>query len=295
MNAVLAESMPPSAPSIAKATATRGWQAELELGFTSGTVGGAARTTLSHRRHLGPLRVQRPFYPDGPVCNVYIVHPPGGIVGGDRLDLRVKAHPGAHALLTTPAAGKFYRSAGPVARQRVEIRACDAAVEWLPQETIYYPGAVVRQQTVIRLDGQSRFIGWDVGCYGLTSRGERFDTGHITQDFELWRDDRPLLLDRLRLAGDGAAFASAWGLAGHPVLGTFVACPGTAADVDAAREASAALADVTIGLSLVDGVLVGRVLALQADAAMRAWLEIWRVLRPRLLQRDAVLPRIWAT
>lgn len=295
MNVSIADPSMNAAAPTARPHAAPGWHAELALGFTSETVDGAARTTLSHRRHLGPLRVQRPFYPDGPVCNVYIVHPPGGIVGGDRLDLRVKAHPGAHALLTTPAAGKFYRSAGPDARQRVEIRACDATIEWLPQETIYYPGAAVRQQTVIRLDGQSRFIGWDLGCYGLASRGERFDSGQIRQDFELWRDDRPLLLDHLRLAGDGAAFSSAWGLAGHPVLGTFVACPATAADVDAAREAATGLADVTVGLSLVDGVIVGRVLAMQADAAMRAWLAIWRVLRPRLMQRDAVLPRIWAT
>ena len=291
MNAPLPIAIPASQPVLNP----RGWQAELELGF----VASATRTTLARRHHLGPLRVQRPFYPDGPVCNVYVVHPPGGVVGGDRLDLRFNAGPGAHALLTTPAAGKFYRSAGALAQQKVDIRLDGAALEWLPQETIYYPGAVVRQQTVIRLDATSRYIGWDLGAYGLASRGERFDSGQLHQSLEVWRHERPLLLDHLRLAGGSSAFASPWGFAGHPVLGTFVACPATAVDVEAARQAIADSAaggeDVTIGISLVDGVLVGRLLARQTDAAMRTLMNLWRTLRPRLMQRDAVLPRIWAT
>ncbi len=272
--------------------ANRGWQAELELGF----VGGAARTTLAHRRHLGPLRVQRPFYPDGPVCNVYIVHPPGGVVGGDRLDLRFNASAGAQVLLTTPAAGKFYRSAGAEARQRIEMRISEASsLEWLPQETIHYPGALVRQQTIVKLDAGSRFIGWDLAAYGLATRNEPFDSGRIAQGFELWRGERPLLLDHLQLRGGSAAFAGRWGLDGATALGTFVACPATADDVSAARAAVESISEVTVGLSLVDGVLVGRVLARQTDAAMRTLLALWRTLRPRLMQRDAVLPRIWAT
>jgi urease accessory protein len=275
---------------IADATAP-GWQAELELGFEPAD----GRTVLARRRHLGPLRVQRPFYPDGPVCNVYIVHPPGGVVGGDRLDLRFDAGPGAHALLTTPAAGKFYRTAADEAVQKIEINLTDARFEWLPQETIYYPGARVRQKTVVSLDSTSRFIGWDIGSYGLMTRGERFDSGHVHQAFELWRGDRPLLIDRLHLAGEGRIFDALWGLSGHCVLGTLLAYPATSVDIDAARAALEAQTGITLGISLVDGVLIARVLARQADAATRAAFELWRVLRPRLLQREAVSPRIWAT
>jgi len=274
----------------------RGWQAELELAFVGNPAAPAARTTLARRRHLGPLRVQRPFYPDGPVCNVYIVHPPGGVVGGDRLDLRVDASAGARVLLTTPAAGKFYRSAGAEARQRIEMRIGDGStLEWLPQETIHYPGALVRQRTIVRLDAGARFIGWDLAAYGLAARGERFDDGRVVQGFELWRGDRPLLLDHLVLRGGSAAFTGRWGLDGASALGTLVACPATADDVAAARAAVEPMSGVASGLSLVDGVLIGRVLARQTDAAMRALLAVWRVLRPRLLQRDVVLPRIWAT
>ena len=89
------------------------WHARLELGFRdSGT-----RTVLAHRRHIGPLMVQRPFYPEGSICHVYLLHPPGGLVGGDSLTVDVDVAGGARALVTTPAAGKFYRSAQRTARQ----------------------------------------------------------------------------------------------------------------------------------------------------------------------------------
>src|SRR5262245_10241542 len=94
-----------------------GWEASLDLKFAAR----GARTVLARRASVGPLVVQRPFYPEGGVAHVYLVHPPGGVVGGDQLRLSVLAEEGAHALLTTPAATKFYRSDGRVARQRQEI------------------------------------------------------------------------------------------------------------------------------------------------------------------------------
>ncbi len=86
--------------------------------------------------------VQRPFYPEGGTCHVYLLHPPGGVVGGDQLELQVQSEPGSHALITTPAATKFYR-AGPhphsLLQQNLQVR--DATLEWLPQETIVFDGA----------------------------------------------------------------------------------------------------------------------------------------------------------
>jgi len=78
-----------------------GWHAALELGFAAAS--GATR--LARRKHRGPLVVQRPFLPEGPgVAHVYVLHPPGGLVGGDELTLDVEVDAGAHALVTTPAA-----------------------------------------------------------------------------------------------------------------------------------------------------------------------------------------------
>jgi urease accessory protein len=254
------------------------------------------RTTLAERSHHGPLCVQRPFYPEDGVCHVYVVHPPGGVVGGDRLAIELLAAPSAQALVTTPAAGKFYRSAGAEARQTVDIRIADgASLEWLPQETIYYPGARVRQRTAVHLDGaDARFIGWEVACLGLAARGERFDTGLLRQGFEVWRGARPLLLDQLRIEGGGAMLDAACGFAGARVLGTLVASPATAADVAALRDTEAGAA-ANIGITLVDGVLVARCVDQHGDAVLRRFVALWQALRPRLLQRAAVLPRIWAT
>src|SRR5688572_31489418 len=107
------------------------WHARLELGFRNA----GARTVLAHRRHVGPLVVQRPFYPEGGTCHVYLVHPPGGLVGGDQVALAVEVQPHAHALITTPAATRFYRAGPhPAARLQQELRVHDGALEWLPQE-----------------------------------------------------------------------------------------------------------------------------------------------------------------
>lgn len=271
-----------------------GWSARLELGFAARP----ERTVLAHRRHSGPLRVLRPFHPERETCHVYIVHPPGGIVGGDSLELRIHGAPGSQTLVTTPAAGKFYRSEGRLARQSVAITLEAAQLEWLPQETIYYPGAEVRQKTLIRLDAASRFIGWEVGCLGLSARSQPFDHGHIAQGFEVWQGARPLLLDQLRLDGAAPMMQARWGLAARPVIGTFVACFVSEADVEWLRETEAARASIAgeeIGLTRVDGVLVVRCLGTQADAVMRRFVALWELLRPRLMQRPAVLPRIWAT
>ena len=113
-----------------------GWQARLDLGFEQR----AGRTVLAHKRQFGPLTVQRPFYPEGGPCHLYVLHPPGGVVGGDRLAVSVLVAEGAHALITTPGAAKFYRSAGPRADvvQRLSVDA-GGALEWFPQENILFP------------------------------------------------------------------------------------------------------------------------------------------------------------
>jgi urease accessory protein len=273
------------------------WQAELRLRFAQ--AGG--RTRLCERRHRGPLVIQRPFYPEGDVCHVYVVHPPGGVVGSDELRIDVQVDAGAHALLTTPAATKFYRSGGRMSSQTQELHAVGATLEWLPQENIFYRGADVHAATRVRLDAATKFIGWEIACLGLPARGESFDAGTLRLDFELWRSGTvcqqlgaaPIFIDRLRLSGDSPARGAAWGLAGFEAVGTLLATPATAAQVDAVRALLAEHAHAAV--SLVDGVLVLRALAPQAESLRRLFIEAWRLLRPALIGRDAVLPRIWST
>ena len=112
---------------------TPSWHAELELGYAR--FGDTTRPVM--RRHLGPLRVQKHLYAEGPeVCQHIIVHPPGGIAGGDRLDISAHVGAGAWAQLTSPGAAKWYRASGP-AYQTLDLTVeAGATLEWLPQETI---------------------------------------------------------------------------------------------------------------------------------------------------------------
>lgn len=271
-----------------------GWRAELSLGFTAR----AGRTVLARRRHSGPLQVQRAFYPEGDgVCHLYVLHPPGGVVGGDELKIAIDVESGAHALVTTPAAGKLYRSAGRVAvlAQRMSI-AADAALEWLPQETIVFDGAHATTNTRVDLAVGAHFLGWEIICLGRPAADEIFTQGFVRQRFEIWRDAFPLWIESSRYTGSDAALYASWGLRGHSVSGTLVCTtttPGLAAQV---REAWATLpADELVSATQLDTVLVCRYLGDDAEHARRFFTAAWAVLRPEVLGRDACAPRIWAT
>jgi urease accessory protein len=237
--------------------------------------------------------VQRPFYPDGGICHSYIVHPPGGVVGGDELTVQVECTPGSHALITTPAAAKFYRSGGAIARQMQHASLQDAKLEWLPQETIYYPGAHARATTRVQLHGDSRFIGWEVACLGLPARGESFDTGALQLGFELWNDDTPRYLDRLQVRGGTDALTADWGWAGLTCLGTMLVSPARREWLELARTVTSDA--VQLAVTLVDGVLVCRCLGVQAESVRATLIRVWELLRPQLFGIAAVKPRIWAT
>jgi len=260
------------------------WHAELRIRFARQ----GARTVLASRQHIGPLVVQRPFYPEGDVCHVYLVHPPGGIVGGDRLRLDATVEHDAHAVITTPAATKFYRTLPDrhaVLHQELQVQ--NATLEWLPQETIFFREARASMATIVRLDRHSRFIGWELTCYGRPACNELFDAGSARQHLELWIDEQPVLLDHLRIGG--VSMQAPWGLAGNGTLGTLLAYPANSDDLDAAREQHG------FACTLVDNVLSCRLVHVDSDTAKHAFIRLWQTLRPRIMKREAVLPRIWAT
>ena len=252
---------------------------------------------LARREHTGPLTVQRPFYPEGPTgaCHVYLLHPPGGVVGGDVLDVAIHAGPHSRALITTPAANRLYRSAGPRAQLTQTLRVdTGAQLEWLPQPTIAFAGVNARVLTRVDLAPGSSFIGWEILCLGRPDSGERY-AGTLGMALELWQDGAPLWLERARYDGT-ALLDAAFGLRGHCVSGTLLATPVAAADtLDAVRAAVARHGTVLAGASTVDGVLALRVLGLQTETVQRALADAWAVLRPLLMDRPASAPRVWAT
>jgi len=273
--------------------APAGWVARLELGFERE----ASRTVLAARRHVGPLRVQKPLYPEGAdVCQVIVVHPPGGIVAGDSLRIEVDAGERAHAQLTTPGAAKWYRSAGPIARSDTVLRAGEGAlVEWLPQETLLFDGARATIRLRIELAGDARFIGWDVTTLGRTASGERFESGCMRQTIELLRSGTIHWCERMVLDGGSGALQSGAILSGAPVFGTLLAAGG---DVDGGVLAACRGASPVSGegaVTRLPGVLIARYRGDSAHAARTYFATLWRVLRPAFAGREAVMPRIWST
>lgn len=258
-----------------------GWKAELELGFerTDG------RTVLARRRHDGPLVVQRALYPEGPdVCHAIVVHPPAGIAGGDELFLAVESRDNAFAQLTTPGAGKWYRSAGPWASQKLAFDVA-GTLEWLPQETIVYDGALADLSTEVRLGAAARYIGWEILCLGRSGSGERFARGTIKLETAIYRDRKLIWLERGRMEGGGKLMQSHAGLAGRSVAGTLVA---------AAPSLSPQRAE-GLAVTTLPGVLVARYLGDSSEEAKGLFARLWAALRPALLGREAQAPRIWRT
>ncbi|QBR30054.1 MULTISPECIES: urease accessory protein UreD [Pseudomonas] len=269
---------------------TPSWHAELELAYAR--FGDCTRPV--QRRHLGPLRVQKHLYAEGPeVCQHIIVHPPGGIAGGDRLNISARVEADAWAQITSPGAAKWYRAAGP-AYQRLDLKvAAGATLEWLPQETIVYSAAQAELTTAIELEGDARLFYWDVVALGRPASGERFDLGHFQAHLDIRRDGRLLWHERQRLSGNDGLLDSPIGLDGHPVFATLL----VSGEIDAELlERCRSLGHEVRGdLTQLPGLLVARCLASEALLA-RAWLiDLWRLLRPALLGREAVSPRIWST
>ncbi|MFT3961984.1 urease accessory protein UreD [Propionivibrio sp.] len=272
------------------------WDAAIALGFTR--VGGG--TLLAERRHSGPLRVQKALYPEGPaVCQTILLHPPSGIAGGDRLRVAVAAGPGTHAQITTPGAGKWYRSGGEEASQALDFTVGDDAIlEWLPQETIVFDGARSRMETHVRLGNGSRYLGWEILCLGRSACGERFAHGQIRLHTRIERHGRPLWLERGCLDGDDPLLASPAGWAGASVGGTLLATfppHMEIAPVLAACRAIAPADGAEHGVTALPELLIARYLGHSSEAARDWFAEMWSLLRPPLLGRPAVRPRIWNT
>lgn len=273
-----------------------GWEANLELVYASRS----GRSSLTGRKHHGPLTIQRSLYPEGPsVCHNIILHPPGGVAGGDRLQLGVDVQSGSHALLTTPGAAKWYRSTGPQATQRVVLQlAAGAILEWLPQESIFFNAARVQSQTEVQLQGDAVFLGWDISCFGRTAGGERFSAGQLRQLYSIRRDGRLLWHEQSSLAGGDAALAALAGLAGRSVTGTLVlAAESVSTELLASCRAVGVdeAAGSRCGVTQLPGVLLARFIGHRSEEARHYFTALWQLLRPAVIGREASVPRIWHT
>ncbi|OUD12028.1 urease accessory protein UreD [Thioflexithrix psekupsensis] len=274
------------------------WRAQLNLLFAQQH----SRTVLRHRQHCGPLQIQRPFYPeaDGTV-HLYLLHPPGGVAGGDELHINLILQENSRVLLTTPAATKLYRHPHLSSQQRLQANLSDHAIlEWLPQETIAFNHCRTLNQLQFNLGKNSVLIAWDNLCLARPAINERFTEGRIEQRLCVNHLGQPLWLERGYLQGQNqdAVLQSHWGWQGQPVLSSFFCGIVEQSLLPAAREQIATLPkhdQEQIAVTWFDGLLVARYLGADPRRAQTYWLRIWSLVRERLWGKTACLPRIWAT
>lgn len=275
--------------------ASRSWQAQLALGFAND----AGVTRLTERAHSGPLRVQKPLYPEGQgICHAIVVHPPGGVAGGDELLIRMKAGAGSAALVTTPGAGKWYKANGRTASQAVAVAVDEgASLEWLPQETIVFDAADVQLRTEVELAAGACYMGSEVLCFGRTASGEAFRSGRLAQHTTIRSEGRLIWFEQGRLVAGGHAMQSPLGLAGKTVCATFLAGGRSvpAALLAQVREQVAGMGGVRFGITQLKSVVAARYLGDSSEQAKDVMAMVWRALRPAFAGREAMTPRIWNT
>lgn len=272
-------------------------QAELSLGFEKQE--GATR--LVERRHYGPLMVQKPFYPEGKeVCHVVVIHPPGGVVGGDELAISARIGPSANAQITTPGASKWYKSNGQVSRQKIKIDVqAGGSVEWVPQETIFFDNANVKIDSQITLEKDAVYIGCEILCFGRTASGESFNNGQIQQRTSIHREGKMIWLEQIRLQGGSSAMSGPLALSNKTVCATLVLSGRTLPQslVDLARAEVEKITHGTgrLGITQLKSIVVVRYLGDSSEEARNAMLCVWALFRPEMLGRAGIVPRMWNT
>lgn len=258
-------------------------------------------TRMVEQDHHGPLVVQKPLYPEGRgVCQAVVMHPPGGVVAGDELEIRVHAGPSAHGQITSPGATKWYKSTGRAARQDVHLHVeAGGALEWMPQETIFFNNAKVMLDHQVVLEKDSVYMGCEILCFGRTAFGESFDSGEIKQHTSIRQEGKLVWFEKLRLEGGSKAMNGRLALAGRTVCATFIMSgkPLPAQAIDLVREEAARIGGESgqVGISQFKSLLVSRFLGDSSEVARHVMLCVWRAVRPITLGRPAIVPRSWNT
>jgi urease accessory protein len=278
-----------------------GWQAALRLRFVSE----GARTLVRDRVHTGPLRLLKTHYPEGDeIAHAILVHPPAGIVAGDTLAISVGVDGGAHAVITTPGAQKWYRASdekaiSPASAITNLIVEANATLEWLPMESMIYDGCFGAQQLNFSLALGGKLIAWEMQQWGRSARGETFTRGAFSQRISVCVADELVWSEAMQLEGGGALLQSPTGLGGMPCVGTIIVVG--IADVVPALAALRAvcegseIASTCGATSPFSGGIIVKAVAAEMEPLRTLFVQLREVVRPFLCGRDAEDLRVWAT
>lgn len=273
---------------------------QLSMGLQNRPEHSGMKTIIANKRQLGPYTVQRPFYPEGEVCHLILLHPPGGLVEGDCLSLFVDCGKKTKTFITTPSAAKVYSCDQFDAQQTQLFDVHDeASLEWFPQEMIAYNASMSSLTTTVNLHGNAKFSGWEITCFGRALANDYFEQGHLRQTIRINRDTKPLFIDRLNIDNQ-VIKESAWGLNGFSVTGTFVLTNCDQHSLELAQSIAMSVnerddIEATVGATLIDDILVCRGLAQQSRFLKSVFTEVWQGCRQSVLSLPPLTPRIWNT
>lgn len=289
-------------------TPKNAWLASLALEFSFTPNG----SQLTKTKRNGPLSVQKAFYPEGRDCaHIYLLHPPAGIVSGDELRLNIQTNKQAHSLITTPGANRFYRAREDLSiGDSKQLQHCElflaeqAKCENFPLETIVYEGADGVNTVDVHLKADSAYLGWDITCLGLPSSGQLFKNGRYTQLNRVYCEDTLIYHDKIAVKPENKIHQHIAGLNNHNVFATFMAYApqGQLSDNDKKALVAqcrdsviAANAEQKISISQIRELLIIRYLGEQAEECKALFIELWQIIRPSYINKEANIPRVWHT
>ncbi len=270
-----------------------GWHAALNLEFARRL----ERTVLVRRHHYGPMVIQKTLYPEGDTAtHGVILHPPGGVAGGDSLKMDVTLADKSQVLLTTPGATKWYKSAGRLASQNLFFQLAEQSqMEWLPQENIIFNGAQVSLNTDISLAADARLATWEIVSMGRRASGETWQQGQFRQCLTIKRQQRLIWKETTVMGPDSKVLSALAGLNGYAVFGSFIIAAGTvpAAIIEQCRAISVNAG--AFGVTALPEIFAARYIGNCPQLARQYFEQLWCCLRPWYAGANVVRPRIWAT
>ncbi len=281
----------------------RQWNASMQLTFKNS----CGTSVLEDLKSYGPLRVLNLFYPEpcdglSRTCHCYLLHPPGGLVSGDCLNIGIKGLRDSRVLITTPAATKIYHadSKGNCQRQQVRIELCGSDLEWLPQETILYNGARPQLSLEVRLSADSSFIGSEIICYGRKACQEEYLEGLTTQRVSIYLEDNPVCLEQLRLEGGSRLLKAPYGMRGRNCIASVYAYSSRVEELSSGCHTLASRLEsfareygCDAAVSFRNQLCVVKFIGDNSRIARKFVLKVLAYLRPVVSKRTLCVPRIW--
>ena len=263
---------------------------EARLRFSADTDG---KSRLIERYASSPARLLTPRT-HGEAPEAVLANTAGGFAGGDSLSVSVDCGRGADGVVSGQAAEKIYRALDAPAKMQTTLRLdAGATLEWLPQETILFNGALLNRQINVDLADNARLLMAETIVLGRKAHNETFASGCLTDYWRIDRAGQPVWRDRMLVEGGGDSLFAATGFRSARALATMIyAAPDAASHTEYLQTKMASL-PLFAGATYVRGLLIARLLGDDAGALKSVLSDVIGAFRHRVLARPATAPRVW--